>query len=75
MDCQHLENMYELFLLGALGEADAARVREHVDRGCPNCLNGLHEATLSIVALLQTAKISPSNSRQKVRLLKRLKDK
>jgi hypothetical protein len=76
MDCQHLEAIYELFLLGALGEADAAKVREHVDRGCPNCLHGLREGTFSIVALLQTAKVSPSSSpKQKARLLKRLKDK
>lgn len=75
MDCRHLENLYELFLLGALSKGDAARIHEHVDRGCPDCLGGLRQATLTLFALLQPDKPANLNPRQKSRLLARIKEK
>lgn len=74
MDCRHLENTYELFLLGAIGETDAARIQEHVDRACPNCIGGLREAALSLFALLQPVKPVLSTARQRSHFLQRLKE-
>ncbi|MGH9344968.1 MAG: hypothetical protein ACRD19_14560 [Terriglobia bacterium] len=73
MDCRHLENIYELFLLGALGNADAARVQEHLDLACPNCIEGLREATLTLFALLQPSKPVRSTPKQRAHFLQRLK--
>ena len=55
MGCQHLEELYELYLLGALDPEDAARVDEHVARKCPGCCQGLREAALAVYLLCQTA--------------------
>ncbi|MGH9351837.1 MAG: hypothetical protein ACRD2G_06730 [Terriglobia bacterium] len=74
MDCRHLENIYELFLLGALGDADAGRVQGHLDRACPNCVEGLREATLTLFALLQPAKPVRSTPKQRAHFLQRLKE-
>ncbi|MGH9403367.1 MAG: hypothetical protein ACRD2P_14805 [Terriglobia bacterium] len=74
MDCRHLENTYELFLLGALGDAGAAKVQEHLDRDCPNCIDGLREATLALFALLQPANPVRSTPKQRSHFLQRLKE-
>ena len=77
MGCQHLEELYELYLLGALDPEDAEQVSEHVRRGCPNCARGLREAGLTVYLLCQIALSSrgsrASDSRQKAELLRRLK--
>ncbi len=79
MGCQHLEELYELYLLGALEPEDAAPVSEHVRRQCPSCCQGLREAALSVYLLCQTAgpaRISArAGSQQKAELLRRLRSK
>ncbi|MGH9444298.1 MAG: hypothetical protein ACRD3O_00925 [Terriglobia bacterium] len=75
MDCRHLEDLYELFLLGALSSAEEAQVREHVERRCPSCLEGIRESSLVLYALLQTCRPVRSTSTQKDHLLQTLKEK
>lgn len=74
MDCRYLENTYELFLLGAAGETETARIEEHVDQDCPNCVRGLREAALALFALLQPAKPIVSTPGQRSHFLQRLKE-
>ena len=74
MDCQYLENLYELFVLGSLEVSDAALGREHLNRQCPECLHGLRQAMLTLVALLQMAKPVRSNPKLKSRLMERINE-
>lgn len=74
MDCRYLENTYELFLLGAVGETEAARIQEHLDMNCPNCARGMREAALTLFALLQPAKPVSSTPGQRSHFLQLLKE-
>lgn len=75
MDCRHLEALYELFVLGALSEGETLKIRSHVEQGCPDCQERLHEAELAIYTLLQAPRPMPSNPKQKAHLLQQLKGK
>jgi len=76
MDCRSLENLYELFLLGALSEEDEARVREHLIACCPRCIEGLREAALALYAVLQSPRQTKQReSKAKPRLHQRLRGK
>jgi hypothetical protein len=56
MECQYLDDVYELFLLGLLKPKETAEVREHLERGCPYCLDHLREAAQSVYFVLSEAK-------------------
>lgn len=73
MDCRHLEDLYELFLLRALSEDEDTQVREHVERSCPACQEGLRLAGMTLYALMLSAPPVKSSPKQKSRLLRRLK--
>ncbi|MGO9274857.1 MAG: hypothetical protein ACLQOO_32285 [Terriglobia bacterium] len=79
MGCQHLEELYELYLLGALDPEDTERVSEHVRRQCPSCCQGLREAALTVYLLCQTTSPARASARvdsqQKADLLRRLRVK
>lgn len=78
MGCQHLGELYELFLLCAVSAEDYAKVHEHVERQCPCCLEQLREAALSVYFLSQVARpirSSRPDPRQKSQLLRRLRKK
>jgi predicted anti-sigma-YlaC factor YlaD len=75
MDCQHLDEIYELYLLGALDEDDSARVQEHLERGCPNCLEHLREAALAVYFLCLTARPVRPRPQRRSQLLRRLRKK
>ena len=75
MDCQHLEDIYELFLLGIAARDDAAEIGEHLARGCLHCLGQLREAALTIYLLSQPARPVPLDPKRKPRLLRRLPKK
>ncbi len=70
MDCQHLDESYELFLLGTLPAREAAEVSEHVERGCSYCLGHLREAALTVYLLSQTARPARLDPKLKSRLLR-----
>jgi hypothetical protein len=56
MGCQHLEELYELFLLGALSGQGSLELREHLGRNCPHCLARIREAAATVYLLSLTAK-------------------
>jgi hypothetical protein len=65
MGCQHLEDDYELYLLGAIADTASADLQLHLDNQCPACLEGLREAAESVYWLLQSA--APVRPRHAVR--------
>jgi hypothetical protein len=75
MDCRHLGDLYELFVLGALSPAEDAQICEHIERQCPNCREGIRESLLTLYVLLETCRPVRSTARQKAHLLQRLKGK
>ena len=56
MECQYLDDVYELFLLGLLKPKETAAVKEHIERGCPYCVDHLREAAQSVYFLLSGTK-------------------
>jgi hypothetical protein len=73
MGCQHLEDLYELFLLGTLPEASAAELRGHLETGCPTCQRRVRDATLTVYLLSLRTKRARPNPKLKARLLQRLR--
>jgi predicted anti-sigma-YlaC factor YlaD len=73
MGCQYLEDLFELYLLGTLCREDLAAVDEHLARGCPNCLEQLREAALTVYILAQPARAARLNPKRKSQLLRRLR--
>jgi hypothetical protein len=72
MGCQHLEDEYELYLLGALSPGAGGDLELHLSAQCPNCAQGLREAAESIYWLVQTAEAVRPRPAIKSRLLARL---
>lgn len=75
MGCQHLDEIFELFLLGAIPREISADVRAHLDHGCPTCLERLREAGKSVHLLAQMIRPGRPNPKWKSDLLRRLKKK
>lgn len=74
MGCEHLDEYYELYLLGTISDGGCADVREHLERDCPYCLEHLREAALSVYLLslpLRTVRPDPKRKAQLMRLLKK----
>jgi len=71
--CQYLDQIYELFLLGALSAEEDAAVQEHVERDCPYCLDQLREAALTVYYLTRTGRTERPDPKQKSALLHRLR--
>jgi len=71
--CQHLDQIYELFLLGALSAEEDATVQEHVERGCPYCLEQLREAALTVYFLTWPGRVERPDPKLKSALLRRLR--
>ena len=72
MGCQHLEELYELFMLGALSEEASAELRDHLERGCEYCQARVREAVATIYLLCLTAKPARPNPRLKSQILRDL---
>ncbi len=75
MVCQYLEDLYELYLLGAASPDDAAAVQSHLQSGCAICLQQVREAGLTAYLLCLPAKPARLDPKQKSRLLHHLKKK
>lgn len=73
MGCEHLEDLYELFLLGTLAEASAAELRAHLATGCPTCRQRVRDAALTVYLLSLGTKSARPNPQLKSRLLQRLR--
>ena len=75
MDCRHLEDGYEIYLLGALDPGAQAELHHHVRQGCDYCRVELREAAENLYWLLQNvAPVRPSPA-IKAQLLERLTSK
>jgi hypothetical protein len=72
MGCQHLEELYELWLLGALSGQGALDLREHLARGCPHCVARVREATETVYLLGLAAKPVRPHPRVKAELLRQI---
>ena len=72
MGCQHLEQPYELFLLGALAEQSALELREHLARGCPECLARVRDAAETVYLLGLACKPARPHPRVKAELLRQI---
>ena len=73
MGCQYLDQVYELFLLGALSPEEDSSVLDHVERSCPYCLEQLQEAALVVYFLTRTGRTERPDAKQKSALLHRLR--
>ncbi len=74
MGCEHLDDLYELYLLGALDDAQGAVIREHLERGCSYCVEHAREASLTLYLFTQLAPPARLVSKKgKAQLLNRLR--
>lgn len=75
MGCQHLDEYYELCLLGAMSGEACGIIREHMERGCPYCLARLREAARTVYLLTRMTKDVNPRPKCKAQLLRRLRKK
>jgi len=75
MGCHHLEELYELWLLGALSDKGSLDLADHVTRGCPHCLARLREAAETVYLLGLAPKPARPHPRVKSELLRRIAHK
>ena len=68
MVCQHLEELHELWLLGALSATGASDLPAHLARGCPNCVARMREASEIVYILSLRAKPLRPSPRVKAEL-------
>lgn len=73
MDCQHLEDSYELFLLGALADAAAEEIHNHLERGCAPCRERVREAARTVYLLCLQTKGARPHPKLKSQLLQCLR--
>jgi hypothetical protein len=73
MECQYLDDVYELFLLGLLKAKETSTVKEHLERGCPYCLDHLHEAAQAVYFLLCGPKGRKPPAQVKTEILRNLR--
>jgi hypothetical protein len=73
MDCRYLENLYDLFVLGALPPDEDILVQQHLDKHCSNCQDGIRRSALTVYALLETCPPVKSTAKQKAELLQRFR--
>ena len=73
MGCEHLDEFYELYLLGTITEGACIDIGEHLERGCPYCTEHLREAAQSVYLLTMTAHTARPNPILKSQIMKRLR--
>ncbi len=73
MGCEHLDEFYELYLLGTITDGACLDIAEHVERACPYCLERLREAVHSVYLLTLTAHSARPSPRLKAQLLKQIR--
>jgi hypothetical protein len=75
MDCRHLDDFYELYVLGAADSDVAAEISRHLDIGCASCTGRLREAALNVYFVSTLVPSSRPAPKVRARLLARLKKK
>ena len=73
MGCQHLEDLYELFVLGTLAEPSAEELRAHLETGCEACRQRVRDATLTVYLLSLRTKTARPDPKLKSQLLQRVR--
>jgi len=72
MGCQHLEELYELWWLGAISDQGSLELHEHLARGCPHCLARVRDAAETVYLLGLAAKPAHPHPRVKSELLRQI---
>jgi hypothetical protein len=72
MGCQYLDELYELWLLGAISEPGEQELRDHLGRGCPRCLARIREAAETVYLLGRATKPARPHPRVKSELLRQI---
>ena len=75
MGCQHLEEIYELWLLGAVSGQSSVDLGEHLARNCPHCLTRVREAVETVYLLGLASKPARPHPRVKAELLRQIAKK
>lgn len=73
MDCRHLEDSYEVYLLGLVPVEESGDLDAHLARGCPYCLGRLREAAETIYFFMMTLPKGRPDSKWKAELLRRIR--
>ena len=72
MGCQYLEELYELFMLGALSEEASVELHNHLARGCEHCRARLREAAGMVYLLCLGSKSVRPSPKLKSQILRHL---
>lgn len=72
MDCQHLSEVYEIYLLGGLAGGESEELESHVREACPRCLQALREAAETLFWLVQNSHPARPRPAVKSRLSERI---
>ena len=75
MDCRHLDDIYELYLLGLLTDEEAEGLGDHLKRDCPYCLARLREASETVFFFLTALSKGRPSQKAKAAILKRISRK
>jgi hypothetical protein len=75
MGCQHLDEYYELCLIGTLTGEACTIIREHVADQCPYCLTHLRAAARTVYMLCQPTRTVRPDPKRRAQLLHRLQKK
>lgn len=73
MGCQHLDDIYELYLLGSVAAEESAEISGHVERNCLYCVDRLREALQVVYLLGLNSGAVPPSPKRKAELLRRVK--
>ena len=65
MNCEELNDLYELYALGVLDGEEKAEVDAHLARGCETCRKNLKEALAINTMLLSSAPAAVPSARLK----------
>ncbi len=69
MNCEAMNDMFELYTLGLLDGAEKAELEAHLERNCPQCSANLKSALALNASLLAMGPVSEPSSRLKARVM------
>src|SRR6266481_8587401 len=69
MTCDELHDSHELYALGCLEEPEHGELREHLERGCPNCMPRFRRALETSSLLMAAIPLTEPPKRLRERVL------
>ena len=69
MNCDELQDHYELYAMGVAGEPEKSEIREHLNRGCEVCMAGTKRARALAAMLGGTASLAAPSPKLRRRIL------